>query len=61
MKVCHDFRETMMSPNIWEPFRGLAFELEIEIDMRSEKRGLSAFIRGGKGERKRGISGDVVR
>jgi hypothetical protein len=33
MKVYHDFKQTMMEPNIWGAFRVIGFEFEFDIDI----------------------------
>jgi hypothetical protein len=30
MKVCHDFKQTMVEPNIWRAFQALGFEFEFD-------------------------------
>jgi hypothetical protein len=51
MKVYHDLTQTMVQLNIWEAFHALELE---------SRRGVQAFTRRGKAEKKRGLSGAMV-
>jgi hypothetical protein len=32
MKVYHDFKQTMVEPNIWEAFQAIGFEFDTEAE-----------------------------
>jgi hypothetical protein len=32
MKVCHDFKQTMVKLNIWEAFQAIGFEFDTELE-----------------------------
>jgi hypothetical protein len=36
MKVYHDFKQIVVEPNIWEAFRAIGFEFELEFDTEPE-------------------------